>query len=283
MNWKKFAPALSVITFLVLSMSSCDVIDDPIKDGAPPPTGGSDTVYRNVLVEDFTGHRCKNCPKASKVIEDLVAFYGDRVIPLAIHSGPSEFTAPNTDYPTDFRTADGDAIAQFFGGVPAQPIGMVSRIGYTGSGISHFKLHTSWPTETNNIIDEVAIAGIEATSSVSCTTLNTSVTTTFYGSQNGDYKLVVYLKENHIIAPQLMPDDTRDPDYDHKNVLRMSISNDPMGEILISGAIADSTVVTETFTNTLDPSWNTSNLQIVALIYDDSNKEVMQVIQEDVQ
>ena len=64
---------------LVLALSaallaaSCDYIDQPFRD---PNGGGSvavdgDTVLqteRAVLVEDFTGHQCKNCPKASKVL-----------------------------------------------------------------------------------------------------------------------------------------------------------------------------------------------------------------------
>lgn len=280
---KLLIPVYLFFGIVALSLVSCDVIEEPIKSGGTPPTGGGDTVYRNVLIEDFTGHRCKNCPKASKTIDDLITLYGDRLVAIGIHSGPSEFTAPSLpDYPSDFRTSDGDAIAAFFGGVPAQPIGMVSRLGYTGSGVGHFKTYPSWPSEANNIINEPAIASIEVTSVVVNTNIQTDVKVTFLGEQNGTYLVATYLKEKSIIAPQLLPDDSRDPNYTHKNVFRTAISA-PMGEALASGAITDSTEITKTYTTPLDNAWDENNLEVVCLVYDDSNKEVMQVVQADVQ
>lgn len=274
----------AIFGILSLGMLSCDVIDDPIKgDGPVNPPPGNDTVYRNVFIEDFTGHRCKNCPKATKAIEQIVGLYGERVIPLAIHSGASTFTDPNPpDYPTDFTTQDGDDIAAFFGGIPAQPIGMVSRVDYTGSGFSHFKTYSSWAGETATRIDEVAIADIIASATINGGTIETDAEVIYMGAQNGTYKIAVYLKENGIVAPQLLPDDTRDPDYIHENVFRASITA-PMGEALASGAIADSASFTKSYTTPLDGTWDSSNLQIVVILIDDSNQEVMQVVQADVQ
>lgn len=279
---KLWLPALFLSVF-GLNMMSCDVIDDPLKDGVVITPPSNDTVYRNVLIEDFTGHRCKNCPKASKVIDQIIDLYGDRVVPIGIHSGPSEFTAPSLpDYPEDFRTTDGDAIAAFFGGVPAQPIGMVSRMDYTGSGNGHFKVYNSWAAEAASIIDEVAIAKIEASASVNGTNVDSDVDVTFIGAQNGTYKLAVYLVETDIVAPQLLPDDTRDVNYVHHNVFRKAISQQ-MGDALASGSITDSTVVNNTYSTALDASWNTASLKVICLVIDDSNQEVMQVISEDVQ
>lgn len=275
---------LALFGFVLLSLASCDVIEDPIKgDGGPPPPTGGDTVYRNVFIEDFTGHRCKNCPKASKVLKDLTDLYGDRVVPMAIHSGASTFTDPNPpDYPMDFTTQDGDDIASFFGGVPAQPIGMVSRRDYSGSGFSHWKTYTSWPSQTASIIDEIAIADITITATVNGTNLVTNATVTFLGEQTGTYKVGAYLKESEIVAPQLMPDDTRDVNYVHQNVFRDALTQ-PMGDALASGTIADSTAFDVSYNTALDASWNTSNMQVVVVVIDDSNQEVMQAVQVDVQ
>lgn len=282
MIMKKLLIPVTIIAAFALGMMSCDVIDDPLKDGGVINPPSNDTVYRNVLIEDFTGHRCKNCPKASKAIEQITDLYGDRVVAIGIHSGPSEFTAPLApDYPTDFRTADGDAIASFFGGVPAQPIGMVSRIDYTGTGISHFKLYNSWAGEAAALVDQLAIAKIEATGSVSGSNVETDATVTFIGDQNGTYKVAIYLVENDIVAPQLLPDDTRDANYVHHNVLRKAITQ-PMGDALASGAISDSTSFDVNYTTALDASWNTSNLKVICVVIDDSNQEIMQVISEDV-
>ena len=49
-------------------------------------------VSRCVLLEDFTGQRCVNCPKANDEIRALQEQYGaDTVIAVAIHSGPLGF------------------------------------------------------------------------------------------------------------------------------------------------------------------------------------------------
>jgi hypothetical protein len=91
---KHFLLSLGMFTLLFIS-PSCDVIDQPFKGNIQDTT--STQQQRNVLIEDFTGHRCKNCPKASKAIEALVDAYGSRIIGLAIHAGPGNFTNTNAD------------------------------------------------------------------------------------------------------------------------------------------------------------------------------------------
>ncbi len=44
---------------------------------------------RAVLIEDFTGQKCVNCPNGTTLINDIVETYGeDNVIAVGIHSGP---------------------------------------------------------------------------------------------------------------------------------------------------------------------------------------------------
>ena len=60
---------LFLAALTLTAVASCDYIDEPFRN---PNGGGSteangDTVLqteRAVLVEDFTGQQCKNCPKA---------------------------------------------------------------------------------------------------------------------------------------------------------------------------------------------------------------------------
>ena len=47
---------------------------------------------RCVLLEDFTGQRCLNCPTATNIVAQLQEAYGDSVfIAVAIHGGPLGF------------------------------------------------------------------------------------------------------------------------------------------------------------------------------------------------
>ena len=107
---------LFLAALALAAVASCDYIDEPFRN---PNGGGSteangDTVLqteRAVLVEDFTGHQCKNCPKASKVLKQLDSLYGSaKVIGLAIHAGqptlrPSLRTTPPTSRPRTATTS----------------------------------------------------------------------------------------------------------------------------------------------------------------------------------
>src|ERR1700752_2189684 len=108
---------LSLTVTLVLLFNACDYI----RNANPPSTAsstGSTTatpgvVYRKVLVEDYTGHKCGNCPAAADVLKDLETQYAGKIVPLAIHAG--FFANTNTQYPTNFANADGNAYDTQFG------------------------------------------------------------------------------------------------------------------------------------------------------------------------
>ena len=46
-------------------------------------------VGRAVLIEDYTGQECVNCPNGTNAINSIVETYGEKnVIAVGIHSGP---------------------------------------------------------------------------------------------------------------------------------------------------------------------------------------------------
>ena len=156
--------AFSALLSLLFLTPQCDVVDQPFKGGTIDTT--SSEQRRNVLIEDFTGHRCKNCPKASKEIANLVdAFGDDRIIGLAIHAGPGNFTGTNTDYPTDFTTQEGKAVQNFFG-TNFLPVGMVNRENWTASGNGHWSNYANWPTLSAEAMDSTLRIALEASASI---------------------------------------------------------------------------------------------------------------------
>jgi thiol-disulfide isomerase/thioredoxin len=261
---------------------SCDYIDEPFRDpgGGNSTEANGDTVLqseRAVLVEDFTGHQCKNCPKASKVLQQLDSLYGSaRVIGLAIHAGPAIYTAVSADYPTDFTTDDGDDLASFFI-FPGLPSGMVNRMDYPNT----HKAYSSWAALTATelaLAPEVlfnAYSGFDSTSGVATVRLDVRA----QSSYSNAIGLAVYLKESGIVSPQLMPDQTRDTSYVHYNVFR-SAPWGPFGqEVWSAGASAAGAVKNYEASKTLDPSWNPSQMHWVALAYDKSTYRVLQALQ----
>src|SRR5690606_24123114 len=89
------------------------------------------------LLEDLTGHRCNNCPRAARLAADLKNLYGDQLILVGVHTGG--FAAPlpplgDGFYDTDFRTPAGTAYSNAFQ-VMFYPAGMVNRRSYSGSPV----------------------------------------------------------------------------------------------------------------------------------------------------
>lgn len=275
--------ALSTAVFA----ASCDYIDQPFRNpgGGGTATANGDTVLqteRAVLVEDFTGHQCKNCPKASKVLKQLDSLYGSsKVVGLAIHAGPANFTSTSADYPTDFTTSDGDDLASVFG-VWGLPLGMVNRLDYPSN--AHLKTYSSWgaltATELALSPDVLfnAYSGYDSTSRVATVRLDVRA----QASQTNAIGVAVYLKESGIVSPQLMPDQTRDPNYVHYNVFRAAPWG-PFGQdVWAAGASAAGLTQSLDASATLDAAWKPEHMHWVAVAFDKTTYRVLQAVQIDV-
>ena len=275
-----FKSLILVASVLLFATTACDVITDPIKEGGIIKPPDSTTVLRKILIEDFTGHICKNCPEAAKQIKTLEGVYGEQIVGLGIHAGPSNFTGVTSDYPTDFRTPDGNQIgAFFFGSVSsiALPSGMISRKDYNG-GTSHIKAYSSWPSECAKLVDSVAHISIKPTISYNATSRQVTVDVTVEALKAflTDLKYVVLVTESGIVSPQLMPDDTRDTNYVHNHVLR-DVFTQALGDELALSPITQGQVITKQITGTLDADWDENHCEIIVYVFNASNYEILQV------
>jgi thiol-disulfide isomerase/thioredoxin len=276
---------LFLAALALAAVASCDYIDDPFRN---PNGGGSteangDTVLqteRAVIIEDFTGHTCPNCPKASKVLEELDSLYGPaKVVGLAIHAGAADFTSVSSDYPTDFTTDPGDDLASFFN-VPGLPSGMVNRLDYPNT----HKSYSSWAAHASTellLAPEVlfnAYSGFDSTSRIA--TLRVELRA--QAAQTNAVGLAVYLKESSIVSPQKMPDLTRDTNYVHNNVFR-SAPWGPFGqEVWAAGNTTAQSTATYDVSATLVSGWDANHMRWVAIAYDRSTYRVLQAVQIEV-
>lgn len=265
----------SILILVVLGFSlACDYIEDPIQGGSI--TVPDDQVVRKALIEDFTGHRCNNCPKASEEIKEIEQNSPGVSVAVAIHAGAANFIAPDPpDYPTDFRTPEGDEMKDFFN-VTYNPAGMVNRLDYNSQG-SHLKLYQSWPTEVANItslpppIDLLLSATYDSTSRQ----LQGEIASRFLLPLNDPLSISIWLCESKIVAPQKMPDNSRNPNYEHNNVFRESL-NSTFGENLSSnGGVTGDTIITS-FNYFVPNSYNSKNCKLVTFVFNRDTQEVLQ-------
>ncbi len=242
------AIALSVVTLF-----SCDFVQDANPPAEPSTTGGAATnqyvsdstinsnpALRKVLVEDYTGHKCGNCPRAAEELVSLESQYPGKIVPLAIHAG--FFATVNAAYPTDFRTTTGDTYDTQFGISSAgNPNGLINRVGYGTGGF--IKAYTSWGGEisTNLAQSPKFQVTIKYKYETGTLKMNTDVKVKSLSSNTGIYKTVVLLTEDSIIAEQLdynvaVPPATSQkiPDYQFDHLLRGTI-NSAWGDAVFTG------------------------------------------------
>ena len=119
MTFSKYIKYALPAIFL-LTLCACDEIDEQDRYEQVPINFGT----KNVLIEDFTGQRCINCPLASNTIATLQETFGhDRVIPVAIHGGDLTLAAP-----TGLANEIGNTYTAERG-VSSKPKGEVDRTG----------------------------------------------------------------------------------------------------------------------------------------------------------
>ena len=217
-------------------------------------------VSRAVLIEDYTGQYCVNCPRATEEIERLIEQYGDSiVIAVAIHSGPF---GKSKGEPSPLYTEVGDMYFNTWG-MSAQPIGLIDRL----FGSTPFS-YTDWAGGVNY---EVAIeppVGFLTDIDYDTETRQAAIEVQTIGLDSAlvSGKLQVWLVEDSIDSFQLMPDGSREEHYNHMHVFRASV-NDPWGDAL---SVSHGQVAVKNYELKLDPAWVPEHCSVVTFLYDDS-------------
>lgn len=261
--------------FAVTLLSSCDFVHNANPELTP--TGGSNNnstiIYRKAFVEDYTGHKCGNCPAAAIQLSALESQYSGKIVPVAVHAGFfAAVSAPQ--YTTDLRSSDGTAYDTQFGNSAAgNPNGLINRIGYGTSGF--IKQWSSWAAEVAAVTAIPAKFQIKIKNTYNAGTknLDTDITVKSLDNNTGTYKLVVLLTEDSIIAEQL---DYSKPvgsqyitNYEFNHVLRGSINSTWGDAIFTGGTAALNDSIVKSYTGyTLNAAYRSKKCHVVAYVYD---------------
>lgn len=236
---------------------------------------------RTVLVEDYTGFRCPNCPRAAETLHELECLYGARVVPIAVHVSES-FAAPQNNpdgsFATDFRTSIGNTYEAEFGTGLFLPNGMVNRTKFNDA---FAQLHADWPGQVATILAQPAEALVFINTTYDeGTRLATADVSVLARTNLADapYRIVVLLTEDSVVDWQI--DNALNPpkisDYVHNHVLRDGFT-DAWGDALNGGAALSSGYTeNNTFTLTLDANYRANQCNVVAFVFRDDTKQVIQ-------
>ena len=279
----------------ILIITSCDVVEGPyeIDTGGVTPTD-TNTYVKKILIEDFTGHTCPNCPSAARELEGIHDLYGHQIIGIALHVSTG-FAAPwigAGKFEYDFRTKWGTDWDDFFDiSNSGLPRGMVNRMGYPDN---HKLGKNEWLSGVITELEKEIDFGINITANINGDDGVITIDTEILSNINGDYNLVVCLTESNIINWQ--KDGQLDNEsYIHNHVLRSMLNDNSLSTSTsynfgdkISNSLAINLTELEQYNKDYSSNtavagngnaggWNASNMSVIAYIYDNTTQEILQV------
>ena len=246
---------------MAMAAASCSNIDEGDRLIYVKPA----EVGRAILIEDFTGQRCINCPTGTEIINGIVETYGeDNVIAVGIHSGPLGFAGNSktvglmTDTGNEYYTRWDKENKM------GQPWVIYNR---KTSPDSHYN---NWAAMVGTIISEKANLSVKIANAYDAAT-RTLTTTVGADGVNGTVngKLQVWIVEDGIKALQMMPDGKSNKEYIHNHVFRAAV-NGTWGEDV---TVKEGETTTKQYSYVLPEAWNADNIAVVAFVYNDGGVE----------
>jgi hypothetical protein len=281
-----------LIAVVTVTLFSCDYIREPYT--VPGPNGctvpepdfvPNPNPVRKVMIDEFTGHYCGNCPSAHQVVDQMLSNgnNAERVFVVAHHSEYAlDFTKPWAPNPEnkfiyDFRNKISSQLDYKYNG-SAYPSGMVNRKKYSGNEIVPY---ASWESYATDLLSTPPVLDIQLKNFYDPT--GKTICSYYYVQAleniTGDYSIVIYLTEDSIIQwqknVQTIPMEIEN--YTHKHVLRTSFNGYFGTAINEDGGLSAGETFINGFSISLDNTdWNPDHLNVVAYVYNVASNEIIQ-------
>ncbi len=233
---------------------------------------------RTLLIMEFTGNSCLNCPNGASIVEQIKEDEAPgRVISVGLHPNGSHFTEPMPSIHTpsrkqDLRCQAATALFDYY-----QPSGFPAAI-FNGLKSSMSGSTGDWIQRASEALIVPTYISLSATSDYDPESrkLNVGYEVEFLDIIKRKLNVTVWLVENKIMGTQTMPDGKMNLNYEHNHVLRASLNGDWGQEL--GSTFAEGSTVNGTASMTLQEDWVAENCDVVVYVYRDDNKEVEQAI-----
>lgn len=249
----------------------------------------------NALIEDFTGVKCPNCPRAQGVAKKLMEDNPNRVFVMAMHPGKgllstltSPFKTPGDDHDSkyDFRTDEAADLLTLMGGTSQLPIGAINRKLFSTETAILIN-DPKWTTKANEVLLGTSIVNIDTFGTkgvffVEPNKLRINIKLTYTNSiSDSQYVSIAIIEDGLIDYQENGP--TVVEDYEHNHILRRMIT--PITGSQLKGSIVAGRVFEKTFDYNFTPTetWNKAKLKVVVFVHNGtagSNKFVVQQVKE---
>lgn len=219
---------------------------------------------RVVLLEEFTGKGCTNCPKGSREIENLLTQFPDNLVAISIHAG---FFANPQFFPLgtyDLRTEEGEFLFDYLGPNLGYPAGVVDRVAVNGDMQIG---RNQWASAITSEIQIPPAIELSIVKEYDPATRGLHITVNGIGKEDvaNEIRLSVSLIESGIIDAQ---DDLEAggivPDYVHRHVLRDMLT--PATGAPVTASIITGQTFSNSFTYTIPQEWVAESMEIIAFV-----------------
>ncbi|MDZ4749214.1 MAG: Omp28-related outer membrane protein [Saprospiraceae bacterium] len=260
-NRNKYTAYLPLLTsgvfLLCLVLSSCYEQQKVIEPFVP---SGNHVV----LLEEFTGKGCTNCPKGSRELENLLTQFPNNLVAVSLHAGffanPQFFPLGNYD----LRTDEGELLINYLSLPIGYPSGVVNRTPVSGDiqlGLNQ------WASAITSAIQVPPAIELSIVRTYDALTRQVVVTVNGIGKEvlEGEIRLSIMLTESGIVDAQ---DDLEAGgivlDYVHKHVLRDMLTPSTGANIL--DGISVGQTFSQTYSKTLEDIWVADDMEIIAFV-----------------
>ena len=239
-----------------MALTACDSVSEPDRF-----VEAEIVPQRAVLIEEFTGQDCQNCPDGHQAIKDILATLGDSVVPVSIHASNLAYGGV-----LGLKTDVGDDYYQRAGS-PALPSAVMDM----QTQALQIK---QWASAINNLIMQPTPFTVRAKAAPSADGKSFDIEVAYSAGEDFTGNLIVWVVENGIIRPQLNGKEYI-PQYEHNHVFR-AVATPVWGDAVTLKAHDPQYA---SYSVPIEAMWNKDNLYAVAFLY--NNGGVVQVTHTD--
>ena len=243
-----------IISVLTLSLLlSCENIGEEHRFVKTPVNP-----QRNVLIEDFTGQKCINCPNATAEIVNYSEFLENHLVAVSIHGGSM---ALKPGAANSLSTNEGNQYNKDLK-ISSWPCGRINR--------SEVLATKDWANKLIEEVEKYSSVSIYATKTITNDSLLVNLSITgLANDMNGSERLTVWITEDSVRGLQTMPDGKVNSEYIHRHVYRASMT-DFSGDAI--------STMSPTYRCAIKNEWKQEHLHVVAFVT--RNDYVLNVIEK---
>lgn len=261
----------------VLTWPACDKIADDEMREVTDKVAPNDTLPgwqgKTVVLEDFTGVGCVNCPNAADIAHNLQLLMKDRLILVELHAETPQIgenlVAPQVEGDVDLRSADAKEYSLYWN-VPGLPAGLINRQQATGKALARGR----WEAAARAVYEEMPVATIEATATLSDGQIAVSAKGAFSQAYEcKDVRVMAMVLEDGFSVTQLTPSGAQ-AGYAHNHVLRKTL-DEAWGKTVLTAAPAMGTTFEYESKASVESNWNPANLSVAVMVCNGETKEIL--------